>query len=64
MSTDIRFTDEGLAYQQEALWPDGWATEPPPADTADDAPQLRLAWIGRRYRTIADLPDIATYQAA
>lgn len=64
MSADDRFTDEALAYDQPTLWPDDWAVEPPPADTDDDSPHCRLAWIGRRIRTVADLPDIATYRAA
>lgn len=57
MSADVR-------YEALPLWPDDWAVEPPPADTGDDDQELRLAWIGRRYRTITDLPDIAEYRAA
>lgn len=57
MSADVRF-------EELPLWPDDWAIEPPPADPDDDGPELRLAWIKRRYRTIADLPDIAEYRTA
>lgn len=51
-------------YEALPLWPDDWALEPPPADTDDDGPHCRLAYVGRRIRTVADLPDIATYRAA
>jgi hypothetical protein len=63
VTADVRFTDEALAYEQQALWPDDWALEPPPAGPEDDGPLCRLAYVGRRIRTVADLPDITEYRA-